>query len=382
MQALVVTSKGAEEICLKEIQEIAKVKNAKIGNSIVIFDTKEEMQLCEICYRSQTISKAMALFSEFIVSEDIEVTLENLRSSVNSADLKAWLSSEKTCRTACIRSGEHGFTSVDIEINAASLIKETAIARYDIRQKTDIDDPTVIFLIIIHDDKGYFGVDFSGIDLSKRQYKVFNHPESLKGTTGGILAAHADISPGMTIIDPFMGSGVIPIELGLKASGISPHYYSREKLAFTNFDFFKREGFFESQKETEIGVFGFDNQLRFLKATQKNAKLAGVEKYMKLSKIDLEWVDLKFEKASVDMIITDPPRQAKTKNPETLEKIYDEFFSQAAILLKKKGKIILFTRDYDLIEKAALNHKFKITQSHSIFQGKETFNIINFERGK
>jgi 23S rRNA G2445 N2-methylase RlmL len=125
-------------------------------------------------------------------------------------------------------------------------------------------------------------------------------------------------------------------------------------------------------------VYGFDSQLRYLKAAQKNCKLAGVE--VNLSKADVEWLDTKFEKNSVDLIVSDPPRMSKHKDIKKLNKVYNELFYQADYILKKKGKVVLLVKDDTIIE-AAEKHKFKIDKSSLLNQGKDIFKIISFVRG-
>jgi 23S rRNA G2445 N2-methylase RlmL len=387
MKAVLTTNKGAEEIASLEAFELVKADTVEKTETVAVIKIKSLIDLCSLCYKAQAINRAFLLISEFKVEQDIEVTLKNLKKSIEKEDFKDWLSKDKSIKVECERNGEHGFHSVDIEIEAGKIICDLAKQKYRYTQKTDFDFPDVRFFIYIYDDKGYFGVDFSGIELSKRQYKIFNHPESLKGTTGYVMARLAGFDMKKSLLDPFMGSGVIVIEAVLYSLNFPVQYYSKEKMFFTNYDFFKeygKEKFFKGHdskiKDKKTGVYGYDNQFRFLQASQKNAKLAGIEKSLNLSKCDIDWLDTKFDRKSINLIVTDPPRVSKTSDMKKLGKLYKDLFYQAEYVLKKDGTVTVLTRDYSLLKEAGEKHKFNINKIHALNQGKETFNVIVFKR--
>jgi 23S rRNA G2445 N2-methylase RlmL len=95
----------------------------------------------------------------------------------------------------------------------------------------------------------------------------------------------------------------------------------------------------EILKET-LKIYCFDKEFRYLNSAKKNAKIAGVDKDINFSRSDVEWMDTKLDKESVDKIITQPPQPTKNLDIKKLTKIYDEFFYQAEFVLKKKGRII------------------------------------------
>lgn len=374
MEAFVIANKGTEDIVKKEISELIST-SPKVFETIIKFPIKNYLDLCTICYKSQSINKAVLLLYEFDVEKSLNKTISNFKIT---KDFDMWCS--KKIRIDCMRVGEHDFNSVEISAKISAKINE----KYKV--ETDFDHPNVIFFLYVYNNKAYFGVDFSGIDLSKRQYKIFHHPESLKGTIGYYIVRQSGFSGKEVLIDPFMGSGMIIIEAGLYALNFPVQYYSKNNLAFVNYDFFKEheKDFFENNDKNIIksktNIYGYDSQLRYLNAVQKNSKLAGIAKFLNLSKVDIEWLDTKFEKGKVDLIVTDAPRMSKNKDLKKLEKVYNELFYQANYVLKKRGKIVIFSRDYDLLEDYGKKHKFKINKKYLINQGQEQFNIVIFEK--
>jgi putative N6-adenine-specific DNA methylase len=371
MQGVAITNPGAENVCALEINELIKIKKTIKEDSIVKFRFSKYDDLARIAYRSQSISRIILLLHEFEVVNNLENTLKRI--PIDKIDL-SWITS--SFKVEAKRIGEHEFNSVDIATEISKKILKIT------KKKIDYDSPVVIYYLYIYHNKGYLGIDFCGFDLSKRQYKIFNHPESLKGITGYVLVRESGYTSSKLIIDPFMGSGVIPIEAGLYAQEFPVQYYNKDKFIFSEYNFFK-ESFFKKEdaniKESKPRVYGYDHQLRYLKAAQKNAKLAGIN--INLSKIDIEWLDTKFNRNTVDAIITDPPRMSKHKDLKKLKKTYNELFYQANYVLKKKGSIVLLAKDFELLKEAAKKHKFKLKKFYPLNQGKEVFNVVIFENG-
>jgi 23S rRNA G2445 N2-methylase RlmL len=379
MKAFITTYKGMETISELEISELIKSKG-KIEEYLVKFDIKKYEELAKLTYLSQSIKKSVLLLSEFEVDEKLDKTFNNFKKNLNF-DIKDWKFDSFKIHSE--RLGQHEFNSVDI---AQSLTKEIIKIYNDkkIEIIPDYNNPKLIFYVFVNNSKGYFGIDFSGFELSKRQYKIFTHPESLKGITGYYLVRHSGYKKKDIMIDPFMGSGIVPIEAALYYSKYPVHYYDKDKLAFTKYHFFKDKFFEQFDKkfdDSKSKIYGYDAQLRYLKATQKNFKLSGVNSTTTLSKIDVEWLDTKFEKKSVDLIITDPPRTGKHRDIIRLKKVYNELFYQAAFVLKKTGKMILLAKSKDLLLEYAKTHKFKLDKENIIYQGQDQFYVLTFIRG-
>jgi 23S rRNA G2445 N2-methylase RlmL len=372
-KGLAITNKGLESFASDEIKSLNRCK-VEIRDNAVLFDSDFE-GITRVCYRGQSINRVILLLSEFPVLQDMEKTLEKI-------EVKTWKTA--SFMVECLRVGDHDFRSVDIASEITKKIAdEYRKSKVDI--KVDYDSPKLIYYVFINEDKGYLGIDFSGFDLSKRQYKVFNHPEALKGVTGYAAAKSIDLSEKKVIVDPFMGSGIILIEAALSLLNYPVQFYNKSKLAFTDFeefkdDFFKRED--AKIKDIKTNLYGYDCQFRHFQSAQKNAKLAGIDKSINLSKVEIEWLDTKFEKKTVDIILTDPPRSGKDRDQAILKKVYKELFYQADYILKKNGVVLVLAKEYDLLEENAKMHSFKLLEKNTIYQGQEIFNLLKFIRGK
>jgi putative N6-adenine-specific DNA methylase len=386
-RGLAICSPGGEEVTANEISEIIKAKNTQKKANVVSFEFSDLLDLCALCYRAQSIKKIILSMAEFRIFKSLDDTSDEFKKAFEMIEFTNWLSKSKSFRVECERTGDHDYTSVDIATELAGHLLDFLEKKHNLSLKTDFDNPGISFFLYITGSIGYFGIDFSGIDLSKRQYKIFNHPESLKGTTGYHLIRESGYNSRKSLLDPFMGSGIILIEAGIFGSKFPVQYYNKEKLLFMNFDFFKEYGiekFFKEQESKitveKLEIYGFDYQLKYLKSTQKNAKLAGIDKQINLSKCEIEWLDTKMDKKSVDCIVTDPPRPSKHKEDKNLVKVYSELFYQADYVLKKNGCVVLLTKEDKLLVESAKKHKFKLKNKYEIMQGKEAYLVLNFVR--
>lgn len=380
MKALAITTPGMEDVCGREISELIKVKG-RISPSVVVFEPKKMLDLCILCYKAQSVKKVLFLFDEFVVSEDLDLTLKGIKDIIKKTDISEWLSSDLTFKAECQRLGNHNFSSIDIDKETGGFVLER------VKAKVNLDNPELIFYIYIHDDRGYIGIDFSGFDLSKRDYKIFSHPTALNGALAYSLARLSGFDKKKTLLDPFCGSGTIPIEAVLYASDFPVHYFSKDRFAFHNFKQFKdadTEKYLEKLdkkiNKEKTKVYGYDHLLRNIKACQKNAKIAGILKQINLSKVSVEWLDTKFKEKSIDHLVCDPPEISKRTRESDIIKVYKEFFYQAAFVLKEKGSITLIIRHKEQLIKAAEYQGFRVSEERDVLTGKEKRLVLVFSK--
>lgn len=369
MKGLAITNKGIEDIAALEIEELIGSKGS-VKESVVVFDFNKKKELYELCYRAQSIGKVLLLFDYFEFNEKKALLKKINKNKINARKQGknvfgtnfVGIKNKKTFRVKCKRIGEHNFSSQEIENEVGKLID----------LKCDLTNPDVIFYVYIYNNMCYYGIDVSGLDLSKRDYKIFSMPNSLKGTIAYALVRIAGYKGGDIFLDPFCGSGEIAIEAARFASNFPSNYYNKNKFKF-NFDKFDKK----IRKKIKGKVCCFDVQQRNVRSAEKNAKIAGINKLLTFSRTDTDFLELKFKKA-VDVIVTQPPALSKYSDKKDIEKKYDEFFYQAEYILRKNGKIVLISDKTDELIKKAEKYKFKVKEERSVWSGKKEYKIIIF----
>ncbi len=386
MKALAITSKGIEDITSKEISEIIKNTKPIIKNSCVLFDS-EPIDLCTLCYKSQSITRVISLFDSFKFKDNDDF-FSLIKKIIEKVSLDSWLDKDKSFRVSCTKVDNDLMSSEEINAEVGGIILDCAKKKHKYEPKVNLDNPDVMFHVFISEDNCFFGIDFSGIDLSKREYKVFSHPSAIKGTVAYSLLRISGYKKDEVLLDPFTGSGTIPIEAALYSSSFSPNHFRKDRLAFlklkcfngTDFDKFFEDINKKATFEKKPNINAVDCQFRFVDATKKNAKIAGIDKQINFSRIETEWLDSKMDKASIDRIVTNPPAVSKNVSQKQIEKIYNEFFYQAEFILKSNGSVTLIARSEQELKKYAEKYKFKTSLEKTIWMGKEETKILVFSK--
>lgn len=386
MKALAICSKGIEDIPALEIKELINSKS-EIKDSCIIFNIKKLEELCLLSYKTQSVEKLLFLFDNFNFNDNKDL-IKKIESNITKIKFSDWLDKTTTFRVTCKKINSENLSSEEIAGNIGALIIENIKKQKKYKQKVDLDNPDIIFLVFISKNTAYFGIDFSGRDLQKREYKLFAHPNSLRSTIAYSLIRIAELKPKEILLDPFCHSGEIPIEAAFFTTNFSINHYSKEKFAFLKFKSFKKFNFNKFFKDIDKKITKtkkplincFDPNLLNLNAAKKNAKIAGINKSINFSRMDIEWLDTKLDKESIDKIITHPIEPTKTTNPKDIEKLYDQFFYQAEFILKKTGKIVIISINTDLLKKSAEKYQFKVEKEREVWSGKQVLKIVIFSK--
>jgi len=329
MQALIITNKGMEHISQLEVKEILGKESEKDDYVVKFSANKNELK--KLKNESKSASRILYLFGETKIEKDLEKTRKNFEKILEPFSLDKFLKNKIYC-VDCERIGQHNYKSVDISRN---------VAKYLIKQgyeKTTFKDPEIIIYIFIINNKGYIGIDISG-DLSKRDYKIFNNPKSIKGNIAYALIREAGYEKNKILVDPFCLSGEIVIEAAL----------------------------FEKGK-----IYAYDKKRNII-AARKNSLIAKVDKEIIFGDYDLSWLDKRHDKSSVDVIATRLPESSKHKNIKFIEKKLKEFFEKSYKIIKNKGKIAVISKDKDIINKQ--KGKLKILKELIIKSGELNLKI-------
>ncbi|MBI2541741.1 hypothetical protein HYV80_03470 [Candidatus Woesearchaeota archaeon] len=372
MEGLVITSKGIEEISALEVKELISA-DCRIEECAVLFNFRKFEELCLLCYKCQSADRILCLIGSFEFGD----FFGELQKFIEKSGFGGWMGKCSSFKVECTRIGQHDFKSVDAETKAAEILLKKYTGK-----KIGIKSQDILFFALIVNNKCYFGVDFAGFELNKRAYKIFLHPNSLRGTIAYALVRESGFKKNETVLDPFSRDGVVVIESAFYASGFPVNYYKKEKFAFLKLDlgidYPKLFGKIDKKaaKKLKSGIYSFDHSFKYVDYSRKNAKIAGIGKLINFSRTELEWLDIKFSKESVDRIITSMP---SSKNAD-LGKIYNEFFYQAEFVLKKSGLMALIVKMPELVNKHAEKHNFIAVRERQVWSGEQPLKIIVFKK--
>lgn len=386
IKALAVVPRGMEDVAAREIEEILKAK-ASCLDMAVRFEVKDLLELCRFTYLTQSAARVLFHIASIGISRDFEETKGIVEQEMGPVRLGEWVSNETKFKVECRREGEHDFTSQAMAEWLADIIGLNIRKERGSDPPADLKDPNLIIYALVVDGVMHLGIDMAGFDISKRDYKVNSHMPSIKGNIGYALLRITGFEKKMGLVDLSSFSGVVPIEAAFYATGKPINYFRKRELHFirfpnladTNFERFFLEIDKKVKEKADGEIFCIADHLRFISAAKANSKIAGVNKSITFSRFDVEWIDTKFEKGSVDVMASNGPRISKL-NEAFIGKYYNELFYQANYILKKTGKIGILTNSLDITKAAAEKAKFRLSHERSIWQGDEELRIGVFEK--
>ena len=378
MKAALITHRGFEKAASDEIT--ARIsKQTKQQPGIVLFNAPARSVL-ELAYSSQSAIRIIALIEEFSF-KDFSADIKKV---INKHNFFKWVDKKESFAVSSLQVNS-SIPSQEINGITGEKIIEHIKLKKGYKQAVSLENPDVLFFLYINNNRAYFGIDVAGFDLSKREYKIFSHASSLRGTIAFCMLMESGYNKGKVMIDPFCGSGMIPIEAALFACNFSPNYYKKDKFLFRNMSLFSKIDSdkllttADSKRELKKRpIYGHDLLLHPIKSTQKNAKIAGISKQFTCSRVEVEWLDTKYSKNSADIIVTHPPFISKRTSKKAIEKIYDQLFYCAKFILKDDGNLTVLINSVENLMQFADKYNFNLKRKHDVYQGEEKLEIAVF----
>lgn len=175
-------------------------------------------------------------------------------------------------------------------------------------------------------DEVTVGLDTSGVSLHKRGYRKLTAKAPI---AENLAAAIIDLSPWNAeriLVDPFCGSGTIPIEAAMKAANMAPGM-NREFIAdsWKNLIDSKlwKDTYDEARDLVDFSVKpdiqGYDIDEEMVYIARENAKLAGVEKMIHFQARPVQQLS---HSKKYGFIITNPPYGERLEDKATIEPLY------------------------------------------------------------
>ncbi len=216
-----------------------------------------------------------------------------------------------------------------------SIIKNAIVERLKSKYSVswfDETDTEYKIRFSIHKNVVTMMIDTSGEGLHKRGYRRNSNAAPLKETLAAAICDMARIFPDTVCIDPFCGSGTLLIEAAMMAKKMAPglrRNFAAERFPFINSTVWQQERALAQSKiltDIEFTATGYDIDPQSVELTLKNAKFAGVDKYVKASVADIKDFVAPNKRC---LILANPPygeRLLDIKEAESLYKIMGERF--------------------------------------------------------
>lgn len=204
----------------------------------------------------------------------------------------------------------------------SSIRKATKIGSTSIEQTSG---PTVKIFVRVNHDLVTISIDSSGELLHKRGYRQQITKSPIKETLAAALIMTSGWKAETPLIDPFCGSGTIPIEAALIGLSIPPGY--KRRFAFEDWPNFDQKTFNKIKNENlpkprELFIYGFDRDMGAIEISKNNAKRADVEEFVTFKEQALSYMAPSY---GIGHIITNPPYGARISSGRDLRNLYAQF---------------------------------------------------------
>lgn len=180
--------------------------------------------------------------------------------------------------------------------------------------------------VFIFKDKVTVALDSTGESLHKRGYRKLTAKAPIAENLAAGLIMLTPWKSDRILIDPFCGSGTIPIEAAMMAANIAPGM-NREFTAENWEHIVAKQRWYDALDEandmvdlsikTDIQGYDFDEDM--VNISRENAKLAGVEKLIHFQKRDVAQLS---HAKKYGFIITNPPYGERLEEKSALHSLY------------------------------------------------------------
>lgn len=171
------------------------------------------------------------------------------------------------------------------------------------------------------------GLDTTGESLHKRGYRKMTAKAPVTETLAAAILLLSPWKKDRILVDPFCGSGTIPIEAALIAKNIAPGM-NREFLSENWKNLIPKDAWYKAMDEAienideqaEVNIQGYDLDEEVLSMARANAKLAGVEDCIHFQKRDVS--DFSSPK-KYGFVISNPPYGERLSDKDSMRPLYE-----------------------------------------------------------
>ena len=190
----------------------------------------------------------------------------------------------------------------------------------------DEDGPTYKIEIAMYKDTATLTIDTSGTGLHKRGYRSLSSTAPLQETIAAGMITLSKWDSDRILIDPFSGSGTIPIEAALMAKNIAPGL--NREFDFEKWPLIKNSDIKEVKEEAKSLIkedveprliAGYDIDENMVSMGRYHAKHAGVSDIIHFQQMDFK--DFSTNR-KYGYIIANPPYGMRMSDETDIEKLY------------------------------------------------------------
>lgn len=181
--------------------------------------------------------------------------------------------------------------------------------------------------VALHKDIATLTIDCSGTGLHKRGFRASQGEAPLKETLAATLVMLTNWMPDKPFVDPFCGSGTIPIEAALIGQNIAPGF--NRSFASEAWPWIGKDVWNDARQEVEdlakydqpLDISGYDIDHRMIEIAKANAFEAGLGDILNFKQMQVKDFTTKKE---YGVIVGNPPYGERIGEKSVVEQMYKD----------------------------------------------------------
>ena len=312
---------GLEAVLKREIIDLGYEVTEVVDGRVSFEGDEEAIARCNVFLRTtERVMLKVGSFKAVTFDELFEKTKALPWENFIPKDGKFWVKKASSIKSKL-------FSPSDIQRIVKKAIVDRLSGKYNILRFPEDGSEYPIRITILKDEVTV-GLDTSGESLHKRGYRRLTVKAPITETLAAALISLTPWKKDRLLIDPFCGSGTIPIEAALIGLNIAPGMKRDfQAMAWDNilpkslFKEAKKEAEDLIDRETKLSIQGYDLDTSALDAARGNLALAGLEGNIHFQQRDMR--DISSAK-KYGFIITNPPYGERLEEKEAMPKLYRE----------------------------------------------------------
>ncbi len=310
---------GLESLVADELRKLGYT-DTKVENGKVTF-TGDELAICRTNLWLRTAARVRVKVGEFKAT-----TFEDLFEKTKALPWERFIpkNAEFPVEGRSVQSTL--FSVSDCQAIVKKAVVESLKEEYNLEWFPE-DGPLMKIEVALLKDVVTLTIDSTGPGLHQRGYRALATGAPLKETLAAALVSLARFYPDIAFIDPFCGSGTIPIEAALMAHNMAPGRGRR--FASETWPWISPETWSQARTEAEDLIkpekpdylVGTDIDDGALKIARHNAEKAGVGDSIHFQRLEVK--DLTTSK-KYGKIVTNPPYGERFGEEDEVNQLYRE----------------------------------------------------------
>lgn len=308
---------GLEALVAEELRTLGYT-DLKVENGKVIFSG----DVRAICRANLWLRQAERVFVQ--MGQFTAKTFDELFEQTKAVPWEEWFSADARFPVQ----GKSVKSTLFSVSDCQAIVKKAIVERLKVKYQQnwfEENGPTYPVEVALLKDVVTLSIDTSGIGLHKRGYRKLVSKAPVRETLAASMLSLSRWKAERVLIDPFCGSGTIPIEAALMGLNIAPGL--KRDFAAEKWPNLPREMWVETRteaadlirKDVSLEIEGYDLDKEVLSLARYHAREAGVEKYIHFQERPL--ADLSSKK-KYGYIICNPPYGERLEDKATVERLY------------------------------------------------------------